>query len=208
MPRDMLCRCDWKQSESITATDTPAAPIRPRADDESHERESIGDTTSAATDDEVPRASPITDATHSRTTQQRRFISTPQLSGALFMQLPATSWPSSCAGHKRRRYQKCEKRCVRIRQLTTTLCRWVTAEQQPKGVSMKVLSIVVIVIACLVSACSSSQQQSSRDRSDKEVTMAFLDEQIGPSANPANWHQIPATSTPRDGTLVGSCCNP
>src|SRR5476649_773726 len=120
MPRDMLCRCDWKQSESITATDTPAAPIRPRADDESHERESIGDTTSAATDDEVPRASPITDATHSRTTQQRRFISTPQLSSALFMQLPARSWPSSCAGHKRRRYPKCEKRCVRIRQLTTT----------------------------------------------------------------------------------------
>jgi hypothetical protein len=81
-------------------------------------------------------------------------------------------------------------------------------QQQPKGVSMKALSFVVIVIACLVSACSSSQLQTSREQSDKEVTLAFLDEQVGPSANPANWHQISATSTPRDGTLVGSCCNP
>jgi hypothetical protein len=85
MPRDMLCRCDCNQGESITATHTSAAPTRQQADDESHGRESMRDTTSAATDDEVPRASPITDATHSRTTQQRRFISTPQLSGALFM---------------------------------------------------------------------------------------------------------------------------
>jgi|HubBroStandDraft_3_1064219.scaffolds.fasta_scaffold00807_4 predicted component of type VI protein secretion system len=73
---------------------------------------------------------------------------------------------------------------------------------------MKAISIVVIVIACLVSACSSSQLQSARERSDKQVTIAFLDEQIDPGTNPANWHQIPATSTARDGTLVGSCCEP
>jgi hypothetical protein len=81
-------------------------------------------------------------------------------------------------------------------------------QQQPKGVSMKALSFVVIVIACLVSACSSSQLQTSREQSDKEVTMAFLDEQVGPGTNPGTWHQIPATSTPRDGTLAGPCCNP
>jgi hypothetical protein len=166
------------------------------------------DTTSATTDDGVARASPITDATHSCTTQQRRLISTPQLSGALFMYLPARSWPSSCAGPKKRRHPKYEQRCVRIRQLTTTLCRWVTTKQQPKGVSMKALSIVAIAIACLVSACSSSQQQSSSDRADEQVTIAFLDEQVYPGVNPGNWHQIPATSTPRDGTLVGSCCQP
>jgi hypothetical protein len=91
MPRDMLYRYDWKQGESVTTTHTPAAPIRQQADDESHEWESIGDATRAATDDEVARASPITDATHSRTTRQRSFISTTQLSGALFMQLPARS---------------------------------------------------------------------------------------------------------------------
>jgi hypothetical protein len=73
---------------------------------------------------------------------------------------------------------------------------------------VKILPIVAIVIACLVSACSSSQLQSSRDRSDRQVTIAFLDEQIDPGVNPANWHQISATSTPRDGTLVGSCCEP
>jgi hypothetical protein len=40
MPRDMRCRCDWKQGQSITTTRTPAAPIRRQAIHESHERES------------------------------------------------------------------------------------------------------------------------------------------------------------------------
>jgi hypothetical protein len=73
---------------------------------------------------------------------------------------------------------------------------------------MKSFSIVSIVVACLVSAYSSSQLQSYRDRGDEKVNMAFLDEQIGVGTNPSNWHQIFATSTPRDGTLVGSCCEP
>jgi hypothetical protein len=89
-----------------------------------------------------------------------------------------------------------------------TPCRWITAAQQPKGVSVKTFSISAIVVACLVSGCSSSQLQSYRDRGDAQVNMALLDEQIDPGTNPSNWHQIPATSTPRDGTLVGSCCQP
>jgi hypothetical protein len=70
---------------------------------------------------------------------------------------------------------------------------------------MKAFSIVV-GIACLVGACS--QLQTSREQNDREITMAFLDEQVGGSTNPASWHQIHATSTPRDGTLAGPCCNP
>jgi predicted component of type VI protein secretion system len=73
---------------------------------------------------------------------------------------------------------------------------------------MKTLSIATIVAAGLVSACSSSQLQTSREQSDREVTMAFLSKQVGGSTNPGSWHQIPATSTARDGTLAGPCCNP